>query len=136
MKRNRGQVEKAEERCREHMLTRMLLHVVAPAFNVDQTVNAGALLNRSCIFKNVEDLPVVSFRDLGYAQFIVLISHPGTKNPTRVKDLPSAGGIERSPIQNNGSTRVGIRRGNQIQHFRIKFAKKRVVVVETFGHIL
>jgi hypothetical protein len=105
MKGNRGEVEKTDKRRREDMLARMLLHVMAATVNVNQTVNAASLLNRSCIFENVEDLSVVSFDDFGYAQSVAFVRR---KEPARVENLAAAGGIEGGAIQNDGKTRIRI----------------------------
>ncbi len=116
------------------MLARMLLHVITSSLHVDHTVNAAALLDRPWTFEKVEDLSVISFRHVGYANSAFRVCRRGGKDPSRIKDLPAAGGIEGGPIQNDSGTRIGIRR-RKIQHFRVEFVKKRIVVIEAFGHI-
>ena len=134
MKGNRRQVEKAYERCREDVLTRMLLHVIAATVNVNRTVNAGAFLKRSCIVENVKNLSVVSLHHFGDAQSVAGIAGPGGKNPSHVKDLPTARGIEGGPIEDQRRPAIRIRDRNQIHDFGVEFVKKRVVVVKMFSH--
>ena len=78
----------------------MLLHVIAAAVDVNQSVNAAALLNRCLILENVEDLPILFFHHLGHAQSVAPVSRLSSKDPTRIKDLATACGIKRSPIKN------------------------------------
>src|SRR5579863_5205269 len=109
MKRNRWQIEQAYKRRREHMLARMLLHVIAATVNINQTMNAASLVDRSCIVDNMEDQPIRSFRHIGHAQFAARLAG---KNPACVENLSATGGIEGSAIENDGGARFRIRKRN------------------------
>src|SRR5580700_7196908 len=109
----------------------MLLHVIAATVNVNQTMYADSLVNRFRVLQHVEDLPILSFRHLGDAQFAARLAG---KNQAGVENLPATGGIEGSSIQDDGRTRFRGRR--KIQDFRVEFVQKRIVIVEMLGHNL
>ena len=85
------------------MLTRVLLHVIAPTLSVNQSMNPAALLNRRGSLQKVQDLPVFLLRYFDDAQ-LGTFCLPGRNDPARVKHLPAAGGIKRRAIENDRRT--------------------------------
>ena len=48
------------------MLTRMLLHVIAPALNVHETADTASFLNGCRRVEHVQDFPIVSLSNFSY----------------------------------------------------------------------
>ena len=83
------------------MLARMLLHVIAATWvDINQTMNAASLVDRSCIVENMEDNGRPLFPS---HRSRAICRSPGRENSTRIENLPAAGGIEGSAIQENAA---------------------------------
>src|SRR5262249_14915763 len=117
---------------RKHMLARVLLHVVATAFGVDLTMDLRTGRERgdeTLVWR----LKIVQHGSVGLAlgdlddARILAANH----EPPGVEHLATAGGIERSAIEDDRSA-LAIRR--DFDHARVVCKLERVAVVKTVGH--
>ena len=112
------------------MLAGVLLHVVAAAVGVNDAVNTCSRFKPARGFDEVHDGAVFTFGHFNDAELAMLVNSLG-KQPSSVKDLPTAGGIESGPVERDCRTRVCL---IDIHHFSVEFVKKRIGVVEALGH--
>ena len=115
VERNRRNAEETNERGREHVLAGVLLHVIAAAGGVNLAVDAGSGLQGSLVeialgFEVVDDAAIFGVGDFGDAELA-----GARREPSRIVNLASAGGIERGAVENErGAGRVndvaGLRR--------------------------
>ena len=101
------------------MLAGVLLHVITAALGVNQAADAASFWNRSGVVQNVEDGSVISLRDFGYAQ--LRSSGSGWENRPGIKNLAAAGGIESGAVENDCSSRVGVRSGDCVHDLSVEF---------------
>ena len=132
-------VVQPHERGRQHVLSRMLLHVVTAARGVNQAMDAGPRLEVFGRFHVVDDFAIFGLGDFGDAQlggvrwtFILCAGRCRVleNDPAGVEDLPAAGGIERGAVENQRRAR----RLAYLPHFGVEVVEEGVVVVETVGH--
>ena len=108
------------EGSRQHVLSRVLLHVIEPPRPVDDAVRAGAGLE--CAFEHVRN------------RVIVAVDHVDDTNAVQgagVERLSAGRGIERRPIQHGYRPRIDLFHG---ENGCVEFAERRFLVVEAFGH--
>ena len=79
------------------MLPGMLLHVIAPPVNVDQSADARSLLDRRCRFQKVQNGSVVALFDFCNAKLLIRVVRG--QNPTGIKHLSAARGIESRAVK-------------------------------------
>ena len=108
------------------MLPGMLLHVVTASCGVNMALNASSglqVFNGS--FEIMNDSPIFCVGRFGDAEFLI-----AGNDPASVVDLPSAGRIEGSAIENQGGT-VGCW---EFLNFGFEVVEKGIVVVEAVCH--
>ena len=117
------------------MLSSVLLHVVAAAFGIDAAMHRGACQRQPRRrFQVVDDPAVFGVRNFGDSQPLGPAVATVDRQPSRVVNLPAAGGIERSFPQDESRTRLlGRGRCNGLDH-GVEFMDFRAVVVKTLGH--
>ena len=123
-----GILNRADESGGQNVLSRMLLHVIAPPGNVDltaDTTSRGQVFYRS--FEIMDDSSVFGIGDFGDAVFRCTRS-----DPARVVDLPAASGIKRSTVESDRWPRAF----GDVANLAFKFVEKRVVIVEPVGHCI
>ena len=130
VERNRRHLIKLNERSRQNVLARMLLHVIAAPFKVNRAAHGVArrqFWGRFQIMDNPAVVSVGHFRD----------SNSGIGaccQPPGVIHLSTAGGIERCFLQDDAGTGLPIGGRNYFQNDGIKFVKLRVGVVKPIRH--
>src|SRR5581483_9881227 len=98
VKRNRGQIEEAHERAREHMLASVLLHVIEATLGIDGAVNPRARLQmrHARRIDVVHNTAAVGFGDFGDARL-----RPVRFKPASVENLAAAGGVESGYVEDD-----------------------------------
>ena len=112
------------------MLAGVLLHVIAAARGVNLAVDAGSGLQGSLVeialgFDVVDDAAIFGVGDFGDAELA-----GGRREPSRIVNLASAGGIEGGAVENE--RQAG--RVSDLAHFGVEVVEEGVVVVEAIGH--
>jgi hypothetical protein len=107
----------------------VLLHMVAPALFVDESTHGRARTECRSLRNEMQDSAIIVLGNLNNPQTLAFASIGG--QPSRIKNLSTAGGVERSAIQNQRRTRIYRRHLDKIC---FKLVKKRIVVIEAFAH--
>jgi hypothetical protein len=121
------QVVKANEGSRQHMLSGMLLHVVAAARGVDLAADAGSgreIFDRS--FQVVDDSAIFRVGDFRDSESLVAVDG----DRADVEDLSSASRVKGGTIEDEGWTLAC----GDLFDFGVEVVEEGVVVVETVGH--
>ncbi len=128
VERNRGEVVKLLERRREHMLARVLLHVIAASLAVDRAA-----------YRQFRSQPLrITLNEMQHVAGLLVLRHLFHANarrafrfqPAGVEDLSSAGGIERRPVQRHRE-RAALAADRHNASFEL--LEKGVGVVEALG---
>src|SRR5437868_5366374 len=120
MKRNSGDREETNKRSREHVLTRVLLHMVAAARGVNLArellTKPGSSASRR---KHVEDSAILfAIEGIDHAPLISI-----SAQRSGVERLATAGGIKSRAVQNDCRLATC---GRNLAHNRVEAIEKRV----------
>lgn len=123
-------VKQTDEGGREHVLAGVLLHVIAAARRVNLATDErsglqGSLVEIALCFDIVDHFAVFCVSDFGDAEL-----GGARREPSRIVNLASAGGIEGGAIENE--RRAG--RVNDLAHFGLEVVDEGIVIVEAIGH--
>ena len=121
MERNSLEFEELDERGGEHVLSRVLLHVIEAARPVDCAVNRARSDGLVGEMRDFAILGVEHFHDCGSAQVAC------------VKWLSARSGVKRGAIQAHAPTR-SLRFASE--DLRVEFVQKRIVVIQPFNHCI
>ncbi len=113
------------------MLAGVLLHMVAAAANIDQATDPASLLRQWRGFHEMKDRAVFPFRNFAYAQGWSASLRRDDR--ASVESLATTGGVKSRAVKNDCCSRI--RGRNYFQNFGFEFMEKRIVIVETFGHV-
>lgn len=117
------------------MLTGVLLHVVAAPFGVYGSANHSSPCRWLVCFDVVDHTAVLGLDDFGdpkpLRRFTFFRGHPAG-----IVNLASTGWIESRAVEENPVAAIDLRRRNHLGDFTFEIAKKGIVIVETFGHVL
>src|SRR5437868_3104539 len=134
MEGNSWHMEQAHKSSRQHMLPRVLLHVIAPPLRINRSMHPASLLRRLLRFNVVHDAAIFRFSHFAHAQ---LPFFPAThwSHPTGVMYLSATRRIKSRLVKNNAASGVSSGRRNDFNYFAVKLVEKRVVVIKPLAHV-
>ena len=119
MKADGGPIEKFDERLGQHMLSRMLLHVIRTAGRIDSPVNRRA---GNSSLNNVDDVPA--------GLIFQAVDERHAINRPQIVRLAARRGIERRLVENDAEP---VTDGFGFDDVRVELEQIRIVIVESLG---
>src|SRR5580704_15215659 len=117
------------------MLPCMLLHVIAPSFGIDVSVDGGSSRNWGLrgSLQIVHNPSILRVDNLGHAQ-----PFAANRDPAHIVNLPAAGRIKSALAKNQSCTRLlsrGTRCERNLVDNGVELKQVRLVVVKALGHM-